>query len=142
MTNSQASLLTDISKGEVYDSKPSITPIQLQLGPRLQGVTQKTSQKGQWRVQCQSRHLQLTVKHRSLTPMLTILMVQQNDGPGVVENITLFKTMPTTNTANYMLLSGISPGVDHGGVTQNPVSMTAELTTDTRTQTTDSSVLD
>ena len=46
VTNSQASLLTDISKGEVYGTKPSITLIQLQLGPRLQGVTQKTSQKG------------------------------------------------------------------------------------------------
>ena len=38
-TNSQASL-TDISKGEEYGTIPSMTPLQFQLGPRLQGVTQ------------------------------------------------------------------------------------------------------
>ena len=105
----------------------------------------KDISEGQRRVQRQSRHLQLAVEHSphlSLKRLVTIQMAQQNDGPGVVENITLFTPIPTTNTANYMLLSGISPGVDHGGVIQSPVFMTAKLTTDTRTQTTDSSILD
>ena len=62
------------------------------------------------------------------------------DGPGVVENVTLFTTVPTTDTTKYSLLSGSSNG--HRGIIQSTMPLMPQSTTDTGMQTTQSSVFD